>query len=67
MHPESTNYYATPELAAAYDADCAGRRDLSFYIGLADELSARRVADIGSGTGPSVQPVGRRGPRRHRG
>lgn len=51
VHPESTNYYATPELAAAYDEDCAGRRDFAFYIGLADGLGARRVADIGSGTG----------------
>ncbi|MET4639415.1 methyltransferase domain-containing protein [Mycetocola sp. 2940] len=51
IFPDSTNYYATPELAAAYDEDSAGRRDLSFYVGLARELGASRVADIGAGTG----------------
>lgn len=45
------NYYAIPELAAGYDSDCEGRKDLPFYVGLAAELGARRVADIGSGTG----------------
>lgn len=51
VFPEPTNYYATPELAVGYDDDSAGRRDLSFYIGLAGELGASRVADIGAGTG----------------
>ena len=51
MFPDPANYYATPELAATYDEDCAGRRDFAFYIGLAGELGARRVADIGAGTG----------------
>ena len=48
---EADNYYATPELAAAYDADSAGRRDLDFYMGLAAGLNAVRIADIGAGTG----------------
>lgn len=48
---EPGNYYATPELAAAYDADSAGRRDLDFYLELAAGLKAVRVADIGAGTG----------------
>ena len=48
---EPGNYYATPELAAAYDADSAGRRDLDFYLELAAGLDAVRVADIGAGTG----------------
>jgi SAM-dependent methyltransferase len=45
------NYYGTPELAAHYDADSAGRSDFAFYLALADRLRARRVADIGCGTG----------------
>lgn len=48
---EQGNYYATPELAAGYDADSAGRRDLDFYLDLAAGLDAARVADIGAGTG----------------
>jgi SAM-dependent methyltransferase len=48
---KSTNNYAIRELAAAYDVDCEGRRDLPFYVGLAAELHAARVADIGCGTG----------------
>ncbi|MCC3291343.1 bifunctional 2-polyprenyl-6-hydroxyphenol methylase/3-demethylubiquinol 3-O-methyltransferase UbiG [Arthrobacter sp. zg-Y1110] len=48
---EPGNYYAVPELAAAYDADTEARQDLPFYLALAAELGARRVADIGSGTG----------------
>lgn len=49
--PEPGNYYAIPELAAAYDADSEGRRDLDFYRGLAADLRASRIADIGAGTG----------------
>ncbi|UWX95911.1 class I SAM-dependent methyltransferase [Arthrobacter zhaoxinii] len=45
------NYYAVPELAGAYDADTEARQDLPFYLSLAAALGARRVADIGSGTG----------------
>ncbi|MCC9174500.1 class I SAM-dependent methyltransferase [Arthrobacter sp. zg-Y179] len=45
------NYYAVPELAAAYDADTEARQDLPFYLSLAETLGARRVADIGAGTG----------------
>ncbi|MCC9204601.1 hypothetical protein [Arthrobacter sp. zg-Y769] len=45
------NYYAVPELAAAYDVDTKARQDLPFYLSLAATLGARRVADIGSGTG----------------
>ncbi|MCC9195644.1 class I SAM-dependent methyltransferase [Arthrobacter sp. zg-Y820] len=45
------NYYATPELAAAYDTDSEGRRDLDFYLDLAAGLGAARIADIGAGTG----------------
>ncbi|MCQ1986680.1 class I SAM-dependent methyltransferase [Arthrobacter sp. zg-Y844] len=45
------NYYAVPELAAAYDADSKARQDLQFYLALAAETGARRVADLGAGTG----------------
>ena len=45
------SFYATPELAAYYDAEFAGRPDLPFYLRLARRLAARRVADVGAGTG----------------
>ena len=45
------NYYAQPELAARYDADADGRRDLPFYLALVRELAPSSVADVGSGTG----------------
>lgn len=43
--------YAHPRLAAVYDALDADRGDLSAYLRLAEEFSARRVLDIGCGTG----------------
>ena len=48
---EPRNYYASAELAASYDEDCAGRQDLQFYVALARRLKARSIVDIGSGTG----------------
>ncbi|MET4060991.1 SAM-dependent methyltransferase [Arthrobacter sp. UYP6] len=45
------NYYAQPELAARYDADADGRRDIPFYLALVRELAPSSVADVGSGTG----------------
>ena len=48
---EPGNYYAIPELAAGYDADSRDRRDLDFYLDLAEGLGAVRVADVGAGTG----------------
>lgn len=58
---EPGNYYATPELADAYDADCAGRRDLDFYLGLAAGLGAERVVDVGAGTGRLCSLLARHG------
>ncbi|WP_167475460.1 class I SAM-dependent methyltransferase [Nocardia arthritidis] len=43
--------FAHPRLAAVYDAFDGPRHDLPAYLGIADELDARRVVDIGCGTG----------------
>lgn len=40
-----------PRLAAVYDALDPDRSDLHAYVGIAAELGARRVVDIGCGTG----------------
>jgi SAM-dependent methyltransferase len=43
--------FAHPRLAQVYDAFGGPRDDLPAYIGIADELGARRVLDAGCGTG----------------
>lgn len=58
---EPDNFYAVPELAAHYDADNAGRPDLPFYLRLAGRIGARRVVDIGSGTGLLCRSLAARG------
>jgi SAM-dependent methyltransferase len=40
-----------PRLAAIYDALDPDRSDLEVYVAIADELGARRVLDVGCGTG----------------
>lgn len=40
-----------PRLAALYDALDPDRSDLDAYVGIAAELGARRVVDVGCGTG----------------
>jgi len=47
----TANFYAIPELAAQYDVECGDRADLDFYVRLAEDLGAARVADVGAGTG----------------
>lgn len=44
-------YFEHPRLAAIYDAIESDRSDLGLYVGLADRLGARRVLDVGCGTG----------------
>jgi SAM-dependent methyltransferase len=43
--------FADPRLARLYDVFDDSRADLDAYLGIADELGARRVIDIGCGTG----------------
>lgn len=43
--------FAHPRLAAVYDAFDGDRVDLVAYLGIADELGADRVLDVGCGTG----------------
>ena len=43
--------YGDPRLAAIYDLLYPDRRDLDAYIGVVREFDARRVLDIGCGTG----------------
>jgi SAM-dependent methyltransferase len=43
--------YDDPRLAPLYDVFDDDRSDLDLYVGLASELGARRVVDLGCGTG----------------
>jgi 2-polyprenyl-3-methyl-5-hydroxy-6-metoxy-1,4-benzoquinol methylase len=43
--------FAHPRLAPIYDAFDGDRDDLAAYLGIAGELGAERVLDIGCGTG----------------
>lgn len=43
--------YAHPRLALAYDTFDGPRDDLAAYLAIADELAARRIVDLGCGTG----------------
>ena len=40
-----------PRLVAVYDALDSDRTDLDAYVGIVNELGARRVLDVGCGTG----------------
>jgi SAM-dependent methyltransferase len=50
-----------PRLATIYDALDGNRADLAIYVALADDLGARRIADLGCGTGSLAVLLARRG------
>jgi len=45
------NIFEHPRLAAIYDALDGQRTDLDVYVAIAEQLGARRVLDVGCGTG----------------
>lgn len=53
--------FGHPRLARIYDALDADRSDLDAYVAVVDELSARRVLDVGCGTGTLALRLARRG------
>ncbi len=44
-------HYVDPRLVALYDIENSSRDDIDFYLGLAAELGAHRIIDLGCGTG----------------
>lgn len=56
-------HYTDPRLVAVYDVENAARHDTDFYLDLAAELEAERVADLGCGTGVLACDLAARGHR----
>jgi predicted TPR repeat methyltransferase len=52
--------YSDPRLVALYDLWGPTRADTAFYIGLAAELAASSIVDIGCGTGLRACELARR-------
>jgi SAM-dependent methyltransferase len=53
--------FAEPRLALIYDAFDGARGDLDAYLAIADEVGARRVLDVGCGTGCLALPLAESG------
>ena len=57
--PDAT--FSDPRQAVLYDAFNDDRRDLDAYVMIADEVGARRVVDVGCGTGSLAVRLAERG------